>query len=365
MDRPVSAFVPDYAQPWAAYPVLQPPAQQPPLDVNQTYYPLPTPVSGRPPAPQPFFYVPQEQSSAPAYAEPYATHLVPDFTSPAPAHVDPFYATLAAVESLYDEETQPGYYQTEISALPQASVEEAAEPRDKRGRRGVLSLVLNVLVFALCVVLTGGAVAFTVSNKKDKSFFGYRFYNVLSESMTPTIQPDGTMPKGGFYTGDAIIVKLIAPENVKVDDIITYNTSSAQIDDPPLTHRVVEIVRRDNGLYFVTKGDHNATTDPELPSTALIGVKVAAIPKLGHVMRFAQKHFALTIVICVTVMGIVFVLFLLTSLRSDGKKRTKREKERDVESSDDWYGLPPNAFPAPEMAEPAYAAYDAGYRNGY
>jgi len=212
---------------------------------------------------------------------------------------------------------------------------DAAEPalRDVQGpgplRRAlrVLSAVLNVLVLAVCVALMAGAVMYSTNKDPDNSFLGLRFYHVKSGSMTPTPQPDGTIFTGikgsGFYTGDAIVVKNAAAEDVKLYDIITF-WKDGNRDEDPWTHRVIDILPYENGggVTFITKGDNNFSEDPPVDGKHLIGIKVFSVPQLGRLLFFAQRHFAWTIVICAAFTVVLFVLFVWIT----GATRRKRRK---------------------------------------
>ena len=60
--------------------------------------------------------------------------------------------------------------------------------------------------------------------------------------------------KNGFNKGDIIFITGARPENIKVGDIIVYNTG---INPSPIIHRVIDI-RQENGSYvFSTIGDNN------------------------------------------------------------------------------------------------------------
>lgn len=239
--------------------------------------------------------------------------------------------------------------------------EEAAENR--LTLRRALPIAINVLFFAVCLTLIAGAIAVTVSSRPDKSFFGYRIYSVVSESMEPTVQEDFTLPKGGFYKGDAIIVKLALPEKVKPGDILTmWTTDDPQEDDIPLTHRCMEVLagyQGDSQIYFVTKGDHNRDYDPSpIPGRQLIGIKVLTLPKMGIVFGFAQDNKALTVALSITTLAVFFLLYVLLSRR----KEDEAEEEDSPQDEDMPEPLPdaPPIWPAPAYAYEAYPVW-AGY----
>ena len=345
---PGSQYYPPPEQPYYEQPYYGPPQEQ-------SYYYPPPEQQYYPPAEQPYYYPPAEQ---PYYSPPPVQYWPPPEPEPLPQLGD---------------------------LLEDADEEEDAEeeaPGRRSTLRKVLSIAINVLFFAVCLTVITGAVAFTFSNKPDKAFFGFRIYNVVSESMTPTVQLDGSLLKGGFKKGDAIIVKVALPEKVKSGDILTLWTNpDPQPDDVPLTHRCVEVLPSDQDgelVYFRTKGDHNADEDPApFPGSWLIGIKVLTLPKMGTVLDFAQENKVLTIALSVTTLAVIFLLFVLLSRRPNDKTEEEQPPQEEPEPEpmpEPWPESPP-VWPAPAPAYayetppawpgyPAYAdAYGAAYEN--
>lgn len=120
-------------------------------------------------------------------------------------------------------------------------------------------------------------------------------YVVLSGSMDPAIQP-----------GDAVIVDAVPPEQIEAGDVITFRRGG----EVPTTHRVVEVVRMEGGLEFVTKGDANEDADTEpVPARAVTGRVALTIPLIGHVIVFARSNYGV-----VALVGIPIVLFVLNEI---------------------------------------------------
>lgn len=202
--------------------------------------------------------------------------------------------------------------------LPQAIP--CGPEQGKRSRlRKTLPLILNIATYLICIAVIVVSVILRFSGYNG-SFFGFHIYHVVSQSMTPTMQADGTIPKGGFLKDDAIIVKNTVPEKVQVGDVITFWSDEAH-EEEPITHRVVEINNLGgSNILFRTKGDNNKSEDPDLvPGDQLIGVKVLVLPKLGKVLSTAQAHPWITIGISAGILIVVFGLFLLFNRRSAKK----------------------------------------------
>jgi len=179
-----------------------------------------------------------------------------------------------------------------------------------------LSIVLNLFVFGMCIALIAGAAMYSTNANPDNSFWGVRLYHVISKSMTPTTQADGTQFKGGFYEGDAILVKNATAEEVKQYDVITFWRWKDDVKEEfPITHRVMEIITYDEDgkikTIFITKGDNNRNEDAShVEGKDLVGIKMLSVPQLGRLLAFAQAHFTATIVICVVLIVVMFVLFI-------------------------------------------------------
>ena len=173
----------------------------------------------------------------------------------------------------------------------------------------IVRFVCNVFFYLFCAAILVGAVGVALSSDTTKSYFGYRFYNVRTPSMTP--QAGG--PAGGFYAGDLIVVQLCDASEVAVGDIITFVPGQAAT--ATLTHRVVDIkyeLGGTPGIYFVTRGDANDSDDPPIRGDGdkpmLIGKKVFSVPLLGSVIEFVQQNLVLSLVFVLSVFALVLVL---------------------------------------------------------
>ncbi|MTI66898.1 MAG: signal peptidase I [Firmicutes bacterium] len=152
----------------------------------------------------------------------------------------------------------------------------------------VFKWLSNIILGILIILVLFSVFSMFQSRKnpdKVQSIFGYKPMSVLTGSMRPKLQP-----------GDMIVAKDILPKEVKLKDIITFKIGSNTL----VTHRVVDIVTKDNKLYFKTKGDANNVKDQDLVSSdQLIGVLAFNIPKGGYIANFIRspKGFLLLIIV--------------------------------------------------------------------
>lgn len=108
-------------------------------------------------------------------------------------------------------------------------------------------------------------------------------YVVSSSSMSPEI-----------HAGDVVIVRSVRPAEIDAGDVITFEDRGAgdgqRSSSDRVTHRVVEVIERDDGHYFRTRGDANDAPDSELvPAENVIGAVTFTIPRLGWVVNFANS----------------------------------------------------------------------------
>lgn len=78
--------------------------------------------------------------------------------------------------------------------------------------------------------------------------------------------------------GDVVILQRVNPSDVKVQDIIEFTYGKRRV-----VHRVVEIKRKPDGLYFITKGDHNPANDINpVYQDQVVSKAIFRMPLLGY-----------------------------------------------------------------------------------
>ena len=168
-----------------------------------------------------------------------------------------------------------------------------------------ISIISNIMFVILIITILISAVLFAKSDSNEKSILGYRFYDVLTPSMTPTI-PVGSM----------VFVKMVEPEELSVGDIITY--SASRDGSVVVTHRINEINKEAEQISFITKGDANDVTDLNpVFASAVIGKVNLIIPHLGSFMSYVQKKLLLVIV---GIIALILIIELISYLISGHKK---------------------------------------------
>ena len=194
-----------------------------------------------------------------------------------------------------------------------SSENDKSQHSDKSSK--VRTVFQNIFVYLLSAGIIIGAVIFAMNQSPTKSFFGFRYYTVLTDSMKPA-----------FKTGDMVFVRLRDADSIQVGDIITFNPSSSS--DAYLTHRVAEKIDNYQGTgvtCFRTKGDFNNTEDAFLiDESRVIGTVEFSVPALGVAVRFIQLRWYF-IVPLIALTG-VFIHLLKVYFSSDDDQKEENER---------------------------------------
>ena len=170
-----------------------------------------------------------------------------------------------------------------------------------------IKIFYNILFYGFLTILILFLLLGFFANKSGSgiSVGGYRIYDILTGSMSPTIKP-----------GSLVFVKETLPNEVKKNDVITFRSD---ITNNVTTHRAIDIVNSDGKTEFITKGDANNTQDPvSLDEKLLVGKVIFQIPYLGGILRCVQNNKFIFIVI------FLFIILVDFILNSKSKKLTKR-----------------------------------------
>lgn len=202
---------------------------------------------------------------------------------------------------------------------------ESKEKKVKKTSAG--HVILSIIGVLLCIILIPILVinitliikSYTNSDEVP-SVGGYLPMIVLTDSMYPEIQ-----------SGDLIICRATDAESVEEGDIIAFFDPLS--DSSIVSHRVVDIVTEDGGLYFETKGDNNNVADQELvPAENLVGVCIHVISGAGNVAMFMQTTQGLIVcVVCPLVLLVVYDI-IRRKIYEKGKKDDTAELLKELEA---------------------------------
>jgi signal peptidase I, archaeal type len=189
------------------------------------------------------------------------------------------------------------------------------------------SILSKAVTFILLVVFL--LVAFSVIVSKasggEPKLLGYEIKVVLSGSMEP-----------GIHTGSIITIKPGGDmSRFQVGDIVTYKDS----EDRLITHRVVEVERKNGKQIYTTKGDNNPTADVNpVPADRIVGqYSGLTIPYVGYGMNYANSKMGSLMLLLVP--GLLLILY---SIMTIWKAISELEKKKNEQAA-------PNAAPNPEV----------------
>ena len=147
----------------------------------------------------------------------------------------------------------------------------------------IIFRVLAIIVGIFLLLSVDAWMQVNLFKKNYASLFGYSIFNVVTGSMSGTIE-----------INDYVIVK--QTDDVQINDIVTF-TSSGEL----ITHRLVQI----SGGNYITRGDANTADDYSISKKDIVGKVVFVIPKAGIWKNVISEP---------PVLGAIFVTLLLFTL---------------------------------------------------
>lgn len=136
------------------------------------------------------------------------------------------------------------YYYTTDEKIQEMRTSLISNINKKKHDRRISKMLISDIFFVIIVIsLVFTFIKVELDNEAGRipNILGYQLLQVETGSMSPT-----------FPIGSLIVNKIPkSSKEIEVSDIITYKH-----DEDIITHRVVEIVEEDDGLYYKTKGDN-------------------------------------------------------------------------------------------------------------
>lgn len=178
---------------------------------------------------------------------------------------------------------------------------------------------IQILVYVVLALFVFVVVLQRFSDNKI-SFFNYRMFTVISESMAPK-----------YKVGDILVSKEVDPSKIKVGDVISYKGTSGSFQDKIITHQVTEINKNSSGKYvFHAKGLANIIEDPLVYEDQLYGVVVYKTKILSLIYKIIATPvgFILFVLIPITVtIGTEIIENKMEKIEKSKKKRQEKKEE--------------------------------------
>lgn len=177
-------------------------------------------------------------------------------------------------------------------------------------RRKDINTRIKKIIFIFLVIILYNVVLLYMSyiDKFDTpSFYIYKAYLISTESMEPELKK-----------GDAIIIKKVAEDQLRVNDIVTF-----KINGEIITHRIVRIDDVNSEKFYITKGDNNNVEDSdELRFSDIEGKKIIKIPHLGNVVVGLKNGIVIILVV------LIALIMYLNRIEMKEKSEARREKKK-------------------------------------
>lgn len=190
-----------------------------------------------------------------------------------------------------------------------------------------VSYVLSWTLFSLLIIIIGFLAYYLIctniyAQKGEAYAPSLSLYTIVSPSMEPTIN---------VY--DVIITKKVNPEKIKVNDIITFVSTSTISSGMTVTHRVVSVVDGPNGKEFKTKGDNNLSADTDTAKQdKILGKVIFKVPQLGRLQFFlSSKGGWLLVILFPALYVIVNDIFKILKLNNAKKKLQEQDNTEELE----------------------------------
>ena len=186
----------------------------------------------------------------------------------------------------------------------------------------VISWALFIILLIAAIFLIYYYIATKIYAAKGPGYEPkFSIYTIISPSMTPVIN-----------TYDTIInVRVDKPEDIAVNDVITFISTSVLNPGTTITHRVIGITKDEKGnVCYQTKGDFNNVEDQACAKYSnVIGKVILKIPQLGRLQFFlASKAGWLLCILIPAIIIIVRDIMRIIKLTSIKKTTTKIETKK-------------------------------------
>ena len=158
-------------------------------------------------------------------------------------------------------------------------------------------------------------------NRAERELFGYKFFIVMSDSMSKT----------DFDAGDIVVVKEVDPSTLKEGDIISYTSQNSHNFGEVVTHKIRRLTTDAEGNPgFITYGTTTDTDDETVVTYPyVIGEYVRRIPKLGTFFHFLKTTPGY--IICILIPFLLLILIQgINSIRLF--RRYKQEQLEEIKA---------------------------------
>ena len=190
-----------------------------------------------------------------------------------------------------------------------------------------------LIAFTVCTVIFTLVTVLTV-DKNERSIFGFRFYVVLSDSMSKS--ENNADMKVHFNAGDIVIIQNVKdPTSFKSGDIIAFVSGSNSLFEgtniqkfgKTITHMIRNREYDEKGeLFYRTFGTNTGVDDEErVDPSQVLGKYVGKLPGLGHFFAFLKTTPGY--IVCILVPFLLLIMYNGGNVISLFRKYKKEQNE--------------------------------------
>ena len=232
-----------------------------------------------------------------------------------------------------------GTNDNEIKDIPETEVQVSENKQDaptqkKEGKKkkSVLRKIVDVfstIILVIALLVLGFSIYSRLSGG-NPTIFGYNFYLVLTDSMTPEIKPD-----------DLVIAKQVDKSELKVGDDVVFVSKNPDSKGVRLVHRIIKL--EDGKIYtrgIKLNGDGSPLPDDQ-PVTEVLGKVVHHSTFLGFLPAVFTRHPQIAFGILIGIMVLLVILLFIDVIKAfmlpadgiDPKEKAKLDLSPEEQSA--------------------------------
>ena len=184
----------------------------------------------------------------------------------------------------------------------------------------VIFTIIKGILWIAVLALLGIVLTQRISDNK-MALAGIRIFNVATESMTPV-----------YKVGDAVLVMQVDPSELKVGDDVTYLGEKETFKDKIITHRIIEIEKKEDGTYKIkTQGIANTAVDPSINETQIYGRVIYKINTISYINGIIGDLYGMYFIIIVPMAIMIFFDFFVFGRKDDKEDEDEEDENQDKE----------------------------------
>ena len=199
----------------------------------------------------------------------------------------------------------------------------ALNAEQKQKAKKIINIITTVIfaVVFVCLVVVFAMVSVQRKSGKDVKIFGHYMLAVLTDSMSPTIEPN-----------EVIWSKVAEEEDIKEGAIVTFTAPSGPLKGHNETHRISRIVEDEDGtIKIYTKGDNEQSEDPwTIEKDDIKAVYVRKLPLVSAIMGFVIKYPFWAYITLIAVPLLVVAIMFIVGFVKDRLKKQREEEQQEI-----------------------------------